>query len=326
MEKILELLTNSPEASIRYKIRRFVLGEDPFSDRMIDLQKQIHTSPAAVTLLARRGADGRIDLQPYQKWHGAHWVLAQLADLYYPPGDSSLFAMRDQVIEWLPNLSKHLVLQGRERFCASIPGNALFAMLRLGIATPYADEIARLLIKGQWPDGGWNCDKHPEARVSSFHETLIPLRAMVLYARQSGDPRARECAERAAEVFLTRKLVRRLTNGNIIASHFIKLHYPYTWHYTFLYALVVMMEGGWLGDPRCVEALDLLESKRLPDGGFPAEQAYYRVHTGEGHPSNSTPVNWGGTSQKNLNPWVSAEAFSVLCAAGRINLAIEGEH
>ena len=44
------------------------------------------------------------------------------------------------------------------------------------------DVVARLLGE-QLADGGWNCDKRPEAHQSSFMETLIPLRALVLYAR-----------------------------------------------------------------------------------------------------------------------------------------------
>jgi hypothetical protein len=69
-------------------------------------------------------------------------------------------------------------------------------------------------------------------------------------------------------------------------------------------------------DPRCADALDLLESKRLPDGGFPAEATYAR-------PSNPTvsgysPVTWGAISKKNLNPFVTADALYVLRAAGRL--------
>jgi hypothetical protein len=41
--------------------------------------------------------------------------------------------------------------------------------------------------------------------------------------------------------------------------------------------LRVMAETGHLEDPRCGPALDLLEQKRLPDGGWPAESRYYSV-------------------------------------------------
>ncbi len=49
---------------------------------------------------------------------------------------------------------------------------------------------------------------------------------------------------------------------------FDQLHYPCYWHYDILFGLKVISEGGGLDDPRCVQALDLLESKRTADHGF----------------------------------------------------------
>jgi hypothetical protein len=61
----------------------------------------------------------------------------------------------------------------------------------------------------QWPDGGWNCDKRPQARASSFHETLLPLRGLSLYATTGGDVAARAAVsrDRAAELLLSRRLL-----------------------------------------------------------------------------------------------------------------------
>ena len=78
-----------------------------------------------------------------------------------------------------------------------------------------------------------------------------------------------------------------------------------------------MAELGCIDDPRCQEALDMIESKRLPDGGFPAERRYYTVTD---HPSgNRSLVNWGGTSIKKSNEWITVDALSVLTAAGRFS-------
>ena len=61
-----------------------------------------------------------------------------------------------------------------------------------------------------------------------------------------------------------------------------------------------MAEAGLIGDPRCKAALDLLESKRLPDGGFPVEETYSRLTRPE--LSNYSLVNWGGISTRHMNP------------------------
>ena len=80
---------------------------------------------------------------------------------------------------------------------------------------------------------------------------------------------------------------------------------------------MAMAEMDLLGDERCSAALDLLESKCLADGGWPAEAKFYS--TSEEPRSGTTAVNWGGTSHKMMNPWVAVEALSVLVKAGRLN-------
>jgi hypothetical protein len=80
--------------------------------------------------------------------------------------------------------------------------------------------------------------------------------------------------------------------------------------------LKVMAEAGFLGDPRCQAALDLLESKRLPDGGFPAGASYARPTRPQ--LSGYSPVDWGGVSRKRMNPFVTADALFVLKLAGRL--------
>jgi hypothetical protein len=66
---------------------------------------------------------------------------------------------------------------------------------------------------------------------------------------------------------------------------------------------------------RCAPALDLLEQKRLPDGGWPAENRYYSVSNDI--KLNADYVGWGGVSKSTTNPWVTADALSVLVRAGR---------
>jgi hypothetical protein len=257
----------------------------------------------------------------YKKWDGAHWVLSMLADLGYPPGDETLRPLMEQTYAtWLSSEheARHIkVIDGRARRCASQEGNAVWSSLRLGLADSRTDELVRRLLHWQWPDGGWNCDKHPAADKSSFMETIIPLRALALYAGLFGDGRVKAAFERASEVFLTRQLFKRRSDGLVMDRHFILLHYPVYWHYDILTGLKVLAEAGLIGDPRCQAALDLLESKRLPDGGFPAEESYARPT--RPNLSGYSPVGWGGTSRKTMHPFVTADALYVLRMAGRFS-------
>jgi len=191
-------------------------------------------------------------------------------------------------------------------------------MLRLGLADERSEQLAHSLRDWQWPDGGWNCDRKPSAVNSSFMESLIPLRALYLHARLTGQRASLDAAERAAELFLKRRLFKRQSDGELIRSDFIKLHYPCYWHYDILFGLKVMTEIGRVTDERCGEALSLLESKRRPDGGFPAEGKYYV--TTSGTKSGRSLVDWRGTNAARTNEFVTADALFVLKGAGRLSI------
>lgn len=322
MQYIIDTLLTSEEPSVRFLTRTRVLGEDPESAPLCQLQQEIRSSDRIQKLLSRRDDYGYIPPfhHAYRKWGGAHWILVSLAEIGYPPGDLSLIPMRDQVYEtWLN--TKHLagvsVINGRTRRCASQQGNALYASLALGLADERVERLVQLLLGWQWPDGGWNCDRSPDADTSSFWETLIPLRGLGLYARITGDAKVWAATERAADVFLKRRLFRRVCDGAIINEQFIRLHYPCYWRYDILFGLKVMAEVGFITDCRCNEALDLLVSKRLSDGGWPAEERFYRV-TSEAASGSCSPVAWGPTGKRRMNEWVTADALFVLKAAGRL--------
>ena len=322
MKKIIEDLLRSKEPSIRYKTRVHVLGESPDSSAIRQLQEEIRMSPRVVALLSERGPDGRIPYPPYSKWHGAHWVLAALADLGYPPGDKTLHPLRDQVLELLTSREYETrwirrCKSGPVRIHASVDGNAAWAMLTLKLDDARLDRVIGHLLDYQWPDGGWNCDLDAKGTTSSFDETLLAFRALALYARRTGNKDSKRAAKRASEVFLSRHMCWRRSNGRLIRPYYNKLHYPCYWHYDVLFGLRVMAEAGFIGDPRCSRALDLLESKRLPDGGFPSEQVYYQA-TKKMIQSRRSLISWGGVSCRHYNEWVTADALAVLQAARRL--------
>ncbi|HSW94940.1 MAG TPA: hypothetical protein VLI88_02150 [Patescibacteria group bacterium] len=330
-------LLRSAEPSIRWKVRVGVLGDDRRSKAMRALGEEIRRSPRVRALLSRRAQLGRAGTarQVYYKWQGLHWVLAALADLGYPEGDETLVPIRDRVVGfWTGPTYFHEfeaatsassygkrgvpIISGRHRRCGSQQGNALRSVIALGIAGEGADVLVERLLHWQWPDGGWNCDRNPGAHVSSFNETLLPLRGLAAYARARRRPAMKKAIDRAAEVFLGRRLFKRLRDGRVMTPDFIALHYPHYWHYDVLAGLTAMVEIGKIRDPRCADALDLLESKRLADGGWPAERRYYTVSRATAMRSNADSVAWGVTSRSRMNEWVTAEALTVLRAAGRL--------
>jgi hypothetical protein len=83
-----------------------------------------------------------------------------------------------------------------------------------------------------------------------------------------------------------------------------------------LEGLKVMAEAGFIRNKRCADALDLLESKRLADGGFPAEGRYYRVI--KKLTIDRSLVDWGGAGKRRMNEFVTADALYVLKKAERL--------
>ena len=163
--------------------------------------------------------------------------------------------------------------------------------------------------------------RRPRAAASSFQETLLPLRGLALYATTGRDlsPQARVAVDRGAELLLTRRLLWRRRDDAPIRPDWggdpRLIHFPVRF-YDVLSALLVMTEIGKVGDPRCSDALDLLESKRLADGGFPVELRTAR--TSDQVISRGTFADWGPAGHRRSNPLVSLEAFRVLEARGRV--------
>jgi len=318
-EDILGLISQHPDPIIRWKSSHNLLGKLLTSEIDKDPKEILSSSPIIKKLLIDQKEDGRIPYHPYDKWFGAHWVLSILADLEFPPGNECLKPLLDQCYEWLlstQHQNKIKTINGRTRRCASQEGNCIYYSMALGLADDRTDELVARLIKWQWEDGGWNCDKRPEAINSSFNESLIPLRGLAWYTKKTDDETAKQCMNQAAEFFLKRHLYKRIRDNQVIDQNFTRLHYPNYWHYDILFALKVMAEAGFIMDSRCQEALELLKSKRLPDGGFPAEERYYRVDNKKlaGH----SRVDWGGTSKMHANMFVTLDAMFVLKKSGRL--------
>lgn len=319
---MIQELLDSEEPSIRYKTRAGVLGENPESKILRALQDEIGHSARVQALLSERKPNGKIARSAYSKWSGAHWVLYALAELNYPPGDTSLAPLREQQLEFLFSdaYTRGMVtIKGVTRIHASIDANAIWSQHTLGIADERVNKLVERLLATQWQDGGWNCDKTASGATSSFMESILPLRALMLHAQVTGDKRARAAGERCAEVFLSRHMFKRLRDGKVMNPKFLQLHYPCYWRYDILLGLNVMRECGFLNDPRCSEALDLLQDKQLPEGGWAAEARFYRPTRGE-TASGRSLAKWGPTGKTQRNEFVTVQALTVLCAAKRYQI------
>ena len=218
-------------------------------------------------------------------------------------------AVRSELAWLLPGLDprRSSGVAGRARRHGSIEGNAVYALCRLGFVDhPGTRQLVEALLDWQWPDGGWNCDRHRDAWRSSFHESAIPALALATYAGLTGDAAAQHAAEQTAELLLEHRLFRSRTTGEPIHPSWTVLHGPAYWHYDILQGLRMLAAVDRLDDPRAVEALDLVEQARRPNGGFAGRSWTSRAQPGA--------VQWGRPPDNLL---LNEIATSVLAAAGR---------
>jgi hypothetical protein len=329
MDPYVEGLRDSTDPSIAYRAHR-LLDDPPEDDEdQCRRRQQVVETRNVHRLLAHRRPDGTIrhgrEYHAYRKFQGAHWTMASLAELGYPPGDQHLMPLVEQIHEWLTS-RQHLrppstqVISGQEdriRRCASQEGLAIWYLHELELADERVDALVARMIECRWPDGGWNCDKNPTARTSSVQETLLPLRGLARHIRAGHDaPPAQEAVERAAEFLLDRRLLWRRHDGAPIRPMWgrdpMRIQWPIRW-YDVLSALTVMAEVGRIDDPRCADALAVLAAKRLTTGGFPAEERTAR--TTNVVASGGTFADWGPPGHTQANPYVSIDATWVLRSA-----------
>ncbi len=186
---VVDWLLESDEPGIVLQVKRDLLGDQspPETTRVLD-------GPLVRGLLAGQHADGGFGINVYAKWGGAHWRLVSLVELGVPAGEPRCIAAAETVLAWLTGKSHRAAVKaidGLVRRCASQEGNALAVCSRLGLAgDPRVRLLAESLVEWQWPDGGWNCDKHATGRRSSFNESLAPMWGLHEYWAATGEDAA----------------------------------------------------------------------------------------------------------------------------------------
>jgi hypothetical protein len=154
------------------------------------------------------------------------------------------------------------------------------------------DAVVDRLLGDQLADGGWNCWREQGAVRSSFHSTICVLEGLLAYERATGSTPVLDARRRGEEHLLQRRLFRRLSTGEVIDPDWLRFSFPVQWHYDVLRALEHFREVGDAPDPRLEEAVELVGSKRRPDGTWLLEN----THPGEVHfeleDGDGTPSRW----------------------------------
>jgi hypothetical protein len=140
--------------------------------------------------------------------------------------------------------------------------------------------IVERILGERLADGGWNCEAENGSVRSSFDTTINVLDGLLELERATGGSAAvREARRSGEEYLLERGLVRRKSTGEIADPAYLEFAFPYYWRYDVLRALDYFRRSGADPDPRMAEAVEVVRSRRQPDGRWLLD----RIHPGRVH-------------------------------------------
>lgn len=155
--------------------------------------------------------------------------------------------------------------------------------------------LAQWFLKHRMADGGWNCEWVDGSSRSSFHSTLNALKGLLYFeAATGGSAQLREARRSAEEYLLERRLMRRLSTGEPVASWATRFAYPFRWFFSVLnaadYFRAAALLDGTVPDRRLAEAIEAIRAARLPDGTWLQERrhpgrVWFEIDVPAGEPS-----------------------------------------
>jgi hypothetical protein len=264
------------DPAVRWQVERDLLGapEEVWSAT----RARVATEGFGARLLAHQDPDGQ--------WAGAAYFPADFdgkgAEAGTQPWTAtswSLSALREWGVEAaaLGDTAERLAAHSRwdcgtpywsgETDCC-VNGPTLSNGLWLGADV---DGLVDWFLEHRMGDGGWNCEWVSGSTVSSFHSTLNALQGLLDYERATGDrDRVREARRSGEEYLLERRLLFRLSTGELVGPWALHLTYPYRWSYCLTsaadYFRAASTHDGVLPDKRLTDAVEQLRALRHDDG------------------------------------------------------------
>lgn len=262
------LLSGDP--SIQYMMFRFLHKKGP--DDLARSQEAIGDYGFAARLLACQNADGHWGRHYYQpKWTSTHYTLLDLKNLYVPRDTPACRQMTKRMF------AERMKEDGSINLAKSdLPSDVCVDGMILNYASYFhdrGDEVKKLvdfILQQQKPDGGftWNL----KAEIGDPHTTICVLEGLREYQRAgfANGKGALDSAIRFAELFLISSDLFMLASD----KRFLKLSYPYRYHYSLFRALDYFADVKTADDADMQTAITWLKGKRKKDGRWTLEYKY----------------------------------------------------
>ncbi len=160
------------------------------------------------------------------------------------------------------------------------------------------------LLGEQMADGGWNCEQEHGSTRGSFHTTINVLEGLLEHERATGGTGELKAAQlRGQEYLLKRRLLRRLSSGEIVDPAFTHFSFPTGYHYDVLRGLDYLRVAEVEPDQRVGEAISLIESRRDADGRWPLENPHPDQLDIEMDERGGKPSRWNTLRGRRVLRW-----------------------
>ena len=238
-------------------------------------------------------------------WWSNLYTLVFLRDLGLdrtsPRVRSAIDRVRDN-ITWGPGFGDSPFFEGEVEPC--INGRVVALGAYFG---ERSDRLIDRLLSEQLGDGGWNCEAERGSVRSSFHTTICVLEGLLAFEQAFGaTPSVTDARKHAQEYLLDRRLLRRLSTGEVIKDRktdqpWTQFAFPPLWHYDVLRALDYLRAARVPPDARVEEAVAIVRERRQDDGRWLLDVR----HENTVHEELAGPVGAP-------NRWITLRALRVL--------------
>src|SRR5690242_19913440 len=198
-------------------------------------------------------------------WWSNMYTLVFLRDLGVDPTSArvrDVIARVRERVTWGPGFGDSPFFEGEVEPC--INGRVVALGAYFGVRS---DRLVERLLGEQLADGGWNCEAERGSVRSSFHTTICVLEGLLAFEQAFGpSPVITQARKRGEEYLIERRLLRRLSTGDIIDETWTRFAFPPLWHYDVLRALDYLREAGTQRDERLDEAMAIVRDRRQNNG------------------------------------------------------------
>jgi hypothetical protein len=269
------------DASIRYQVRRDLLGEDPAE--LETLQARIATDGWGARLLSLQRPDGHWGRGYYQpKWTSTHYTLLDMKNLEPPRNLPTVRCVIEETLAEMTGPDGGIYFSPtfiRENRPTDVCVNGMFLNVAayFRVTGKRLRELADLLLASRMGDFGWNCEQWNGATHSSMHTTISVLEGLTEFAGADPGYRAMQVAEaldKGTSFLLEHGLYKSHRTGETIDDRFLMLSHPCRWKYDILRALDWFARAGRPRDSRMGPALEILARKRRADGTWPLQNRH----------------------------------------------------